>query len=124
MKHTIGYALIVFAAMTGAANSGTNSTSPRIGEVLHSHGSTGETTKSASNPDISSQVLDNGDIEKTDSPYNRGRAGAHASAPAGRAGSKTNTAAPHLPTEPGQGKPTGSTAGWFALSLERYEPSV
>ncbi|WP_376702416.1 hypothetical protein RQ479_20510 [Mesorhizobium sp. ISC25] len=69
MKHTIGYALIVFAAMTGAANSGTNSTSPRIGEVLHSHGSTGETTKSASNPEISSQVLDND--EKTDSPYNR-----------------------------------------------------
>lgn len=72
MKHTIGYALIIFAAMTGIANSGTNSTSPRIGEVLHGHGSTGETTKSASNPDISSRVSDNRDIEKnTDSPYNR-----------------------------------------------------
>ncbi|WP_137935369.1 hypothetical protein [Mesorhizobium comanense] len=71
MKHTIGYALIVFAAMTGVANSGTNSTSPRIGEVLHGHGSTGETTKSASNPVISSQVLDNGDLEKTASPYDR-----------------------------------------------------
>ncbi|MER9330959.1 hypothetical protein [Mesorhizobium sp. M0488] len=71
MKHTIGYALIVLAAMTGVAHSGTNSTSPRIGEVLHGHGSTGEARKSASNSDISSQVLDKGDIEKTDSPYNR-----------------------------------------------------
>lgn len=71
MKQTIGYALIVFAAMTGAANSGTNSTSPRIGEALHGHGSTGATTKSASNHDISSQVLDNANIEKTDSSYSR-----------------------------------------------------
>ena len=71
MKQTIGYALIVFAAMTGAANSGTNSTSPRIGETLHSHGSTGETAKSASNHDRSSQVLDNAAIEKTDSSYSR-----------------------------------------------------
>ncbi|TIT00962.1 hypothetical protein [Mesorhizobium sp.] len=73
MKHTIGYALIVFAAMNSAAfaNSGTNSTSPRIDGFLHGHGSTGKNTKPASNSDISSQVLDNGDIEKTNSPYNQ-----------------------------------------------------
>ncbi|RWN68216.1 MAG: hypothetical protein E5Y88_15520 [Mesorhizobium sp.] len=73
MKHTIGYALIVFAAMTTAsvANSGTNATSPRIDGALHGHGSTGETTKSASKPDVPSQVLDNGDIENSSSAYNR-----------------------------------------------------
>ena len=73
MKHTIGYALIVFAAMTSTsvASSGTNPTSSGIDRVLQGHGSAGETAKSASNPDISYQVLDNGEIQKTNSAYDR-----------------------------------------------------
>ncbi|TWI38825.1 hypothetical protein [Mesorhizobium tianshanense] len=73
MKHTIGYALIVFAAMTSTsvASSGTNPTSSGIDRVLQGHGSAGETAKSASNPDISYRVLDNGEIQKTNSAYDR-----------------------------------------------------
>lgn len=69
MKHTIGYALIVFAAMTSAsvASSGTNPTSSGIGKVPQGHGSASHTAESTSNPDTSYQVLDNSQILKTNS---------------------------------------------------------
>lgn len=73
MKNTIGYALIIVAAMTTAsfANSGSNTASSDIDKILQGHGSSGDTAKSASNPDVSYRVLDNGKIEKTNARYNR-----------------------------------------------------
>lgn len=73
MKKTIGYALIIVAAMTSTAlaNSGSNSTNSDVSKILQGHGSSGDTARSASNPDVSYRVLPNGNIEKTNSRYNR-----------------------------------------------------
>lgn len=73
MKTTIGLALIVVAAMTSStfANSGSNPTSSDVDKILQGHASGGDTARSTSNPDVSYRVLANGNIEKTNSRYNR-----------------------------------------------------
>ncbi|MBR2691656.1 MAG: hypothetical protein IKE42_27690 [Aquamicrobium sp.] len=73
MHKTIGYALIIVAATaTGAfANSGSNPTNSELDRILQGHGSAGEAAGSVSNPDISYRVLANGDLEKTNTRYNR-----------------------------------------------------
>ncbi|MGO4558547.1 hypothetical protein [Mesorhizobium sp. 2RAF21] len=73
MKTTVVYALLIAAAMTSSAlaNSGSNPTSNGVDKILQGHGSSGDTAKSTSNPDVSYRVLANGDIEKANSRYNR-----------------------------------------------------
>ncbi len=73
MHKTIGYALIIVATTATAAfaNSGSNPTSSGLDRILQGHGSAGEAAGSVSNPDISYRVLANGNLEKTNTRYNR-----------------------------------------------------
>ncbi|GAA2872664.1 hypothetical protein WHT83_17060 [Aminobacter sp. P9b] len=71
MKTTLGYALVILAAMSSSsfANSGFTQERSTLDRLLQGHGTPGEAATSVSNPDISYRVREDGKLVKTNSRY-------------------------------------------------------
>lgn len=66
---TIAAFALVAATSTAFANSILSEAASPIAKITRGHGNAGDTATSASNPEVSFQVLDNGMVERTNSRF-------------------------------------------------------
>lgn len=66
---TATIALFIFTATSASANSGLNSTSGLLDSIVQGHAQPGDTYRSASDPDVTFRVLENGKIERANARF-------------------------------------------------------
>lgn len=71
MMQKITVALVALMSVTSGAFANTvlSETASPVSKITQGHGTPGETASSASDPNVSFRVLDNGKVERTNSRY-------------------------------------------------------